>query len=123
MVAITLTALQSPATSVHPVEYELSAASNRGRVLGRAGEAGGEPPAGRARADPLVNLISERLHDRVGPRPGQRAVQPDLGAAMAADEVGGDAVQPGPRVQAALVVGVPLAKGQQEGFRQMSSAE
>jgi hypothetical protein len=33
---------------------------------------------------------------------------------VAADEVGGDAVQPGARVHADLVVGVPLPEGQQE---------
>jgi hypothetical protein len=36
---------------------------------------------------------------------------------MVPDEVGGDAVQPGPRVRASLVIGVPLAKGEQEGLR------
>jgi hypothetical protein len=36
---------------------------------------------------------------------------------MAADEVGGDAVQPGSRVRAGLVVGVPLPEGKQECLR------
>jgi len=47
---------------------------------------GGEPPAGRACADPVINPVRKWLHDRVGPGPGQRTVQPDLGAAVAADK-------------------------------------
>jgi hypothetical protein len=84
---------------------------------GQRGERGGQQLVRRAGADRRVHPVGERLGDRVGAGAGQRPVLPDLGPAVAADEVGRDPVQPWPRVRACQVIAVPLPEGEQERLR------
>jgi len=65
----------------------------------------------------LSRKFGEGREDRVEAGTGQRAVEPDLAPAVPPDEVGGDSVQPRPRVRAIRVVAVPLLEGEQERLR------
>lgn len=68
-------------------------------------------------AQTLVAARGEGFGDRVHTGTGQQVQLPGLGALVAADEIGGDAVQPGQGVVPGQVIAAALAEGSEKGLR------